>query len=697
MEYRKYRIFIESGIKKLYGEGAHIVAEYDYFDPHGDYVYSKVRFEGGAIKGKEMRYYSINRTKDYATSGKGGYSGLALYNYAAVKEAIKNGMTVFYVEGEKDVDTLSKFGFSATTAGSVSDWKKELRVLFRGADLCIIPDNDTPGKKLSETIAKDVNGFAFCVRKVVLKLTKTNEEGVEEKEELPEHGDVSDFFALRGTNKEFCNLVSESTKIYAPWCNIEKKANGKETVSINLDRLALHIRNNEHYLLVRSANDDKDLLYCFQNGYYQQVNENSFCCRVIMPYIPVGKATSRTAGQILSLIQMTDERNIVSFEALNTDERYINVKNGLVDVFTGQLEPFDPQVKTTWQIPVAYGANPSIPHHFLGYLNDLVTNTEGQVDESIKSVLQEVIGLLLSNIPFYRIKKCICLMSEQGNTGKSQLIKLLQHLLGLNNIASIDLLDMDPTRNKGRFALGQLMGKRAILVGDQSMGVLEDSSVLKRLTGGDATEMEAKHKAQQYQIWNGGIFVCGNKMPIIKDDQGKHIFERLLLIQLYHTIPVANRDPQILNKMIAEADGIFVWAFQGLQRLVKNNYKLSTSVAIEEALDSYRTNTDPLFKFITERYEITCATNDRVPVAEFEENFRVWFRYSKYTRDMPELKPSEIRSKMASYGVTTKRVRISSTMSGIASYIGIKSKMVVADQSEKIIPLIDSGYLKTVS
>ncbi|WP_330422327.1 hypothetical protein [Blautia sp. AF34-10] len=33
-------------------------------------------------------------------------------------------------------------------------------------------------------------------------------------------------------------------------------------------------------------------------------------------------------------------------------------------------------------------------------------------------------------------------------------------------------------------------------------------------------------------------------------------------------------DPDLAEKMKAEAEGIFLWAFEGLQRLVANNFKL---------------------------------------------------------------------------------------------------------------------------
>ena len=38
-------------------------------------------------------------------------------------------------------------------------------------------------------------------------------------------------------------------------------------------------------------------------------------------------------------------------------------------------------------------------------------------------------------------------------------------------------------------------------------------------------------------------------------------------------------DPDLAEKMKAEAEGIFLWAFEGLQRLVANNFKLRRATA----------------------------------------------------------------------------------------------------------------------
>ena len=102
-----------------YGQKKHIEAVYDYKAADGKYLYSKVRFEG-----KEIRYITIDRENDRYDYCK--TAGIAtLYRLPELMRAIKSGYPVYIVEGEKDVETLRKLGYTATTAGGENDWKKE--------------------------------------------------------------------------------------------------------------------------------------------------------------------------------------------------------------------------------------------------------------------------------------------------------------------------------------------------------------------------------------------------------------------------------------------------------------------------------------------------------------------------------------------------------------------------------------------
>jgi putative DNA primase/helicase len=135
-----------------------IVAAYDYTDEKGDLLYQIVRLE-------PKRF--LQRHPD----GHGGWiwkksKRQVLYRLPEVLEA----PIVFFVEGEKDVETLRAHGFVATTsAGGVeAPWLPGFTSTLRGREVILIPDNDPPGRKRVVTIARALLGHA--ARIVVLEL-----------------------------------------------------------------------------------------------------------------------------------------------------------------------------------------------------------------------------------------------------------------------------------------------------------------------------------------------------------------------------------------------------------------------------------------------------------------------------------------------------------------------------------------------
>ena len=72
-------------------------------------------------------------------------------------------------------------------------------------------------------------------------------------------------------------------------------------------------------------------------------------------------------------------------------------------------------------------------------------------DEMVKQLLMEFIGVCISNVKGWRMKKVLFLVG-QGDTGKSQLKSLVERLLGRGNFIGIDLKEIE-----SRFGKGQCM------------------------------------------------------------------------------------------------------------------------------------------------------------------------------------------------------------------------------------------------
>lgn len=136
--------------------------------------------------------------------GKGGWvNGLGdvkpvLYKLPELLQAVKRGEKVFIPEGEKDVDNLARLGLAATTSPmGAGKWRDYYSDWLKGANCIILPDNDEPGRKHAEQVARSLHGKAANIK--VLELPG-----------LPAKGDVSDWLAAGGTKEELLKLAAEA-------------------------------------------------------------------------------------------------------------------------------------------------------------------------------------------------------------------------------------------------------------------------------------------------------------------------------------------------------------------------------------------------------------------------------------------------------------------------------------------------------
>ena len=171
-----------------------IVAEYPYIDADEILDYQAVR-----LVPKGFLY----RRPD----GKGGWfwdlkgKKPIPYRLPELLRALERGEPVFAVEGEKDVERLRGLGLTATTNhGGAGKWTDEHSKHFpAGAKVIILPDNDDPGRKHAQIVARLLHGRG-CEVKIV------------ELPDLPLKGDVSDWLDAGHTKDELLELVETATE-----------------------------------------------------------------------------------------------------------------------------------------------------------------------------------------------------------------------------------------------------------------------------------------------------------------------------------------------------------------------------------------------------------------------------------------------------------------------------------------------------
>jgi putative DNA primase/helicase len=102
------------------------------------------------------------------------------------------------------------------------------------------------------------------------------------------------------------------------------------------------------------------------------------------------------------------------------------------------------------------------------------------------------------------------------------------------------------------------------------------------------------------------LFSC-NGIPQNCGDRSEGVYRRLIILRFNRTVPEDKRDPNLLNKFRQEADGIFLFALEGLRRLIKNRYRFSVTQTNLDELQRYREESDSVLAFVRDCCELNAA------------------------------------------------------------------------------------------
>lgn len=171
-----------------------IEAVYNYVSCNGAYAFTKIRLEG-----KKILYGMLENDRfTYGLSRNTPRKSLkAIYgSVQAINKAISENKPIFVPEGEKDVNTLTKQGYTAFTYGGVNDWQSDFVELVKGANVIVLADNDKPGIAVANTILNDIQSVVKSV-KVIVPMP-----------DIPK-ADITDYFEAGRTKEEFEQMLKQ--------------------------------------------------------------------------------------------------------------------------------------------------------------------------------------------------------------------------------------------------------------------------------------------------------------------------------------------------------------------------------------------------------------------------------------------------------------------------------------------------------
>jgi P4 family phage/plasmid primase-like protien len=414
--------------------------------------------------------------------------------------------------------------------------------------------------------------------------------------------------------------------------------------------LAKYVRENLCYLLVRDNGKQGLLRYVYDDdGVYRLYSSDMFIGAIKRFIADYDEELVKMSKVNEALQHISTDLNYISQEELDSDENIINFKNGLLKVTADSTEliPHSPDVYSTIQIPCEWSGKASPTPVFDSYMQTL---TDG--DKVVQELLLQFIGVCISNVKGWRMKKALFLVGS-GDTGKSQLKRLVELLRGKGNFIGIDLKEIE-----ARFGTGAVYGTRLAGSSDMSFLSVDELKTFKKMTGGDSLYAEFKGQ-QAFEFTYGGLlWFCMNRLPRFGGDDGQWVYDRIMAVNCPNVIPKDKQDKKLLEKMYAERDSIVYKAVKALQRVIGNGYRFTEPQSVNAAREQYKAENSTVVAFVQ---ECMCSRSDG-KITDLATTGRIYDVYRAWCNDNNHgyaKTAKEFREALAEYlGSTFKDISI---------------------------------------
>ena len=137
---------------------------------------------------------------------------------------------------------------------------------------------------------------------------------------------------------------------------------------------------------------------------------------------------------------------------------------------------------------------------------------------------------------------------------------------------------------------------------------------------------------QSYQGWMFArllAFSNGDLQSLY--DRSNGFYRRQLILTTRERPPDRVDDPDIAEKMCRELEGIFLWAFEGLQRLVANHFRFTESVRARSNRETVKQDANNVLLFMEAGDYIRLMPEGKVGSQELYEIYTVWCRENGFS------------------------------------------------------------------
>lgn len=369
---------------------------------------------------------------------------------------------------------------------------------------------------------------------------------------------------------------------------------------------------------------------------------------------------SNKAGKEAMISEFKALKNIAaSSDEFNKQEYYLNTESGVVDLETGIVMPFDPNlmISKNTNCKISYEE----PTEWINFLNSIFYRGDDEEDlketEEIIHFIKTALGYTLSGDTS---EQGLFLLFGGGSNGKSTFTEQVAYMMGdyADSVASNILMQQKQQNDSAKFSIAKLKNARYVSTGETDDGERLAEAQIKAWTGGESINAQFKFGNEfsykpQFKIW-----MSTNNKPIIRGtDHG--IWRRIFLVPFLRRFTDDQKDKYLPKKLRAETPKILGWCIKGFQEFKKEG-GLNLPNCLKKELNTYKNQMDVVAKFLD---------NQAIIHPGYEVSAKIlWQNYKMWAKDNEEylLRQSKFEEQMLNKNFIVQKKK------GEKYFIGLK-------------------------
>lgn len=318
-------------------------------------------------------------------------------------------------------------------------------------------------------------------------------------------------------------------------------------------------------------------------------------------------------------ILMNDSRVRKASGVFDENPYLLGVKNGVVDLRTGEFSPHNVKYLVTGRTSIEYNPKAKAPR-WRRFISEVVPRHEEYV--------QLMMGYSMTGLT--ELQK-LWILTGDGSNGKSTFLETILRIVGRDYSQKAPQTALLQTANSSTANpdLVRMVGKRLILLSETSQNAHLNENNVKQLTGGDTITARGLYADYIEFRVIGKFILATNHLPKIQGVD-EAIWRRLEVIR-FDAKFTNSSDPNLASDLHSESQGILNWLIEGAVLFYKNHKSLNSTPEMIEWKKQYRNDEDLLAPFINE--EILSAEGNSVAHSDVYQTYVSWCKKNGYNHD----------------------------------------------------------------